>query len=550
MKIGDIAFVAVSLVFAVLLYWLTDYAVKNLNTKFRLLYLFPAIIGMAFIAIFGFEWSMLGAYAGVLLLASGFFRDAPKIRKWSVLISACLTGISVLICLMNPFYRADNYVDDFKEAVSEMKKHYVLTAEKEIDFDALYETYLPQFEEAYKKQDAVLNAAAWIQFTREFDDMHVDFSTEDADVLSAAYDRLFGNDYGLALMTLSDGRTVAVNVEENSEAANAGIKNGTEILAWDGKSIEEQKQAITMTVLNFASEENREFYDAILVAGQGGENVSVTYLDENGNSNETVLHKLGGYSKRVEETLELIDQGAPVSNLEWQNVTEKTALLRLREMSYDSESDESADFSQMREELTASLSALKEQGVQNIILDLRSNGGGSGDYVKTLAELFAPEGEHVYACDGVFNTDTCKYEKDNQGRYQIYQSLNYHGQNLWEHGRIVLLVNAETVSAGDHLTKVFEDFPNVTIIGFTHSSCSAQGIHAVFFDKAALTYSAVLLLNEDGSVFVDTDANLNATTSLDIQIPFDEKAVEAIFCDKTDYVLEQAVKELEAQNKE
>ncbi len=29
---------------------------------------------------------------------------------------------------------------------------------------------------------------------------------------------------------------------------------------------------------------------------------------------------------------------------------------------------------------------------------------------------------------------------------------------------------------------------------------------------------------------------------------FDEKAVEAIFCDKTDYVLEQAVKELEAQN--
>lgn len=548
MKIGDIAFVAVSFVFAVLLYWLTDYAVKNLNTKFRLLYLLPAIIGMAFIAIFGFEWSMLGAYAGVLLLTSGFFRDAPKIRKWSVLISACLTGISVLICLMNPFYRADNYVDDFKEAVSEMKKHYVLTAEKEIDFDTLYETYLPQFEEAYKKQDAVLNAAAWIQFTREFDDMHVDFSTEDADVLSAAYDRLFGNDYGLALMTLSDGRTVAVNVEENSEAANAGIKNGTEVLAWDGKSIEEQKQAITMTVLNFASEENREFYDAILVAGQGGENVSVTYLDENGNSNETVLHKLGGYSKRVEETLELIDQGAPVSNLEWQNVTEKTALLRLREMSYDSESDESADFSQMREELTASLSALKEQGVQNIILDLRSNGGGSGDYVKTLAELFAPEGEHVYACDGVFNTNTCKYEKDNQGRYQIYQSLNYHGQNLWEHGRIVLLVNAETVSAGDHLTKVFEDFPNVTIIGFTHSSCSAQGIHAVFFDKAALTYSAVLLLNEDGSVFVDTDANLDATTSLDIQIPFDEKAIEAIFCDKTDYVLEQAVKELEAQN--
>lgn len=549
MKIGDIAFVAVSFVFAVLLYWLTDYAVKNLNTKFRLLYLLPAIIGMVFIAIFGFEWSMLGAYTGVLLLTSGFFRDAPKIRKRSVLISACLTGISVLICLMNPFYRADNYVDDFKDAVSEMKKHYVLTAEKEIDFDALYETYLPQFEEAYKKQDAVLNAAAWIQFTREFDDMHVDFSTEDADVLSAAYDRLFGNDYGLALMTLSDGRTVAVNVEENSEAANAGIKNGTEVLTWDGKSIDEQKQAITMTVLNFASEENREFYDAILVAGQGGETVSVTYLDKNGNSNEAVLHKLGGYSKRVEETLELIDQGAPVSNLEWQNVTEKTALLRLREMSYDSESDESADFSQMREELTESLSALKEQGVQNIILDLRANGGGSGDYVKTLAELFAPEGEHVYACDGVFNTDTCNYEKDNQGRYKIYQSLNYHGQNLWGHGRIVLLVNAETVSAGDHLTKIFEDFPNVTIIGFTHSSCSAQGIHAVFFDKAALTYSAVLLLNEDGSVFVDTDANLDATTSLDIQIPFDEKAVEAIFCDKTDYVLEQAVKELEVQNK-
>ncbi len=81
MKIGDIAFVAVSFVFAVLLYWLTDYAVKNLNTKFRLLYLLPAIIGMVFIAIFGFEWSMLGAYAGVLLLTSGFFPGCSKNQK-------------------------------------------------------------------------------------------------------------------------------------------------------------------------------------------------------------------------------------------------------------------------------------------------------------------------------------------------------------------------------------------------------------------------------------------------------------------------------------
>ncbi|MGN0393785.1 MAG: hypothetical protein ACI4EF_00310, partial [Coprococcus sp.] len=129
------------------------------------------------------------------------------------------------------------------------------------------------------------------------------------------------------------------------------------------------------------------------------------------------------------------------------------------------------------------------------------------------------------------------------GRYKIGECMTYNGCDLWHDGRIILLVNAETVSAGDHLTKLMSEYPNVTVMGFTHTSCSAQGINGVTFDHGMLSYSAVLLLNEDGTIFIDTDKERESTVPLDIKVPFDENAVKSLFDDNSDYLLECAMEE-------
>lgn len=529
----DIGYIILELLSDVGLYVLAAYGEKALNTKWRLCYAFPMFFSVLAIALFGFEWSLLGAYAASVLMLTGFVKEEVKLRQRSTIAAGFFVILSVAVCLLNPRYRGTDYVKQFQETFAQMRLHYNLSEHKKIDWDGLYQKYLPLFEEADKKQDKRKNALTWQAFSVEFHDGHVTYTE--------SVEQEAGNDYGLALMTLDNGKTVAVNVDKDSAAFMAGIKNGTVITGWDHVKINEAIHAYNEKPAawahTFAVKENEDFYRALLVAGTGGECVEVSYLDDTGKKQTATLPKIGKYWERFKDTVEIIDQGVEISNLEWKNLDEKTALMRMRFMAYDAQQN----FDQMSEEVRKKLLELKEAGMSHLILDMRSNGGGSDEYVKALIKLIAPEGKHVYAYDGVFDRETMTYLKDETtGRYLVGNQEGYQGEDLWSHGDIVILVNANTISAGDHFTMLASAFPNVTIMGFTHSSCSAQGINGVAMGEHMLTYSAVLLLNEDGTVFIDTDETRTATVPLDVRIPFDEEAVVRLFDEKEDYVLQYA----------
>lgn len=540
----DLAFIILELVFVAGLYILAGYAAKALSPKWRLCYAVPLIVCLFAIAGFGFEKSMLPAYLGTLVLLSGFVKDSVQIRKTACGICGAALLLTAVICNVYKGYRAPDYVQDFKNGFAEMKAHYALTEQKGIDWDALYETYLPQFEEADKNHDEIADCLAWNAFAMEFHDGHVAYNPRDENVAKQASEQICGNDYGLSLMTLTNGQTVAVNVEEDSAVSEAGIHNGTVITAWDGMPIEEaalQAKETAAKLQTYASKENEAFYSPLAIAGMGDDRVTICYVDDSGAEQSITVDKLGAYANRLEKTMEILNRGVEISNLEWENIDDKTALMRMRFMSYDAKEN----FNEMEEEMREKLLALKEKGVTNLIFDLRSNGGGSGSYVEHIVKLIAPEGEHVYACDGVFDVESLQYKKGAEaGTWEVGECETYQGEDLWAHGNIIILVNAQTVSAGDHFTQLASAFPNVTVMGLTHSNCSAQGINSVQFDYGYLSYSAVLLLKEDGTVFVDTDDSREATVPLDIQIPFDEKAVKMMFEDDEDYVLWYAMEYL------
>lgn len=541
----DIILMAAETACALGLYLFAGYAEKVVNAKWRLLYLVPFFASFFAIAFFGFEISMAGVYLGAVLLLAGFFREEKRTRKLASILAVPVMLLSVVFCNVNSGYRLPDYAEDFKRGFEEMKMHYALTEHKKIDWDALYDKYLPQFEEAEKNHDEAAVCIAWTAFGMEFYDMHVNYTAKNENVQTEAQNRVCGNDYGLSLMKLSDGRTAAVSVEKNSKVYHAGIRNGTIITAWDGRNIDDAIKDTRQNGLkrqNFTCTENEDFYEAVPVAGTGGDSVEISYLDENGMEQTVTVDKTGFYAVRWADTIEAIDKGAEISNLEWQSINDKTALLRMRFMNYDSKEN----YGQMEEEIRSKLLKLKKEGVTNLIFDLRSNGGGSGSYVEHIVKLVAPEGEHTYIYDGVLDRNTMKYVKGSQpDTYQLGECIIYQGENLWGHGQMIVLVNSQTVSAGDHFTWLTGGFPNVTVMGFTHSSCSGQGISVVNLGYGSLSYSAILLLNKDGTVFLDTDETKAATIPLDVQIPFDEKAVEAIFDRGEDYVLSCAVEYFE-----
>ena len=544
---GDIGLVIFEIASAIFLLWLTGYSQKMPNSKWRLLYAVPAIVAINMAGLYGFEIAMSGVYiASVILLYGFFFENSEKKRLSSIAAIICVL-ISALVCTSYSGYRAPDYVKDFKKGFSQMKEHYIMTEHKGIDWDALYDEYLPKFEKVNKNHSAADNAIVWQEFCQEFYDGHVSFTPDaDDDVIKKANKKAFGNDYGLSIMRLSSGEFVAVNVEAGSTVSNAGIHNGTVILEWDGKKPLEYYDEITIMAHSQPDEENRQFYLPVYVAGLGGDTVTIKFLSDSGEENIVSANKMGAYISRLEDTIEILDQGVKAGNLSFTMEGEKTALLRITQMMYDSDSYTGTDYSAMKEELRVKIMELREQGVSNIIIDLRNNSGGSPHMIMGIASLFAPEGKHTYASVGKFDEKSVSYMTDKTtGKYVTDGDLSYNGENLWADGQILLLVNAECISAGDHLIYAMSEFENVLVMGFTKSNGSGQAVNSIILESGYLSYSSIPTLDGEGNILIDSGTDHVTGVPLDIKVPFNENAVAALFDEKEDYLLSYALRYME-----
>lgn len=537
----DLIIVAFGIVWSVVLFFAAGYANEAPNSKWKLLFIVPGFVCMVLSGLSGFEISMLPAYVSVIILAAGFFKESKTFRQMLCIPAILLLLAAIPMCVFNTGYRAPEYTKDFKKAFSVMKEHYVLSEYKKIDWDRLYETYLLQFQEADKHHDEVEINIIWQRFCQEFHDGHVGWQSFGSGIMEETADRMFGSDYGLSLMTLENGDTVAVNVEEGSVLREAGIVNGTVVTAWNQVPIEDLVKNTNVRISAFPDEKNEHFYRALTAAGTGDESVTITFLDKDGKICNVEAPKLGSYAKRLEETVRIINGGVKTGNMEWSFPADNTACLRIKQMMYDSVSYDEGDHTEMKEKLRERILKLRASGTNKLIIDLRDNAGGSMQFVLAVAQLLAPKGGHSYIYEAVWDENTKEYKRDADGNYIVGKGITYQGEDLMAGGEIIILVNAATISAGDHLTMLLSEFDNVTVMGFTPSSGSGQAVNSIRFDYGILTYSDVPCLDSEGNIFIDTDFSRQSNMPLDVKVPFDQKAVTALFDEKKDYLLEIAV---------
>ncbi len=537
----DLIIVGIIIFFSILLGALPGVMNKYKTNKWRILYLIPGMLVWMFSSIVGMDISMLPAYVAAVLLFVPFLVDGEKVKKLSSIVAIVCAALAVLVCFINPGYRVPDFRKEFNEVYEVMRERYCLTEHKGIDWDTLYAKYAPKFEEAYKNKDKVQNYILWQEFCLEFHDGHVSFQSHDKKVKEQAQEIMYGNDYGFSMMTLADGKTVAVNVDTESEAYKAGITEGTEIVKIDGKSIEEKKGEVKYFPINFPDKEGEDFYRAVLAAGLGGEKIEVCFVSEGTEKNVT-LAKQGPYMERLIETIELVDQGMDVGTLTFNEVGEDAVVFRVKQMAYDSKSNGDGDYAELESEMREGLLEYKEKGKTKLIIDLRNNGGGLPDMDIAMAKLIASQGEHYYCSYAQIDEKTATWVVDlATGNYVVEGSISYVGENLWDQGEIILLTNAECASAGDHFVTMMSENPNVTIMGFTKSNGSGQAIRGMSIVSGDISFSTVPTLYEDGSIYVDAGVDRVAKVPLDVKIPFDEEACRSIFVDGEDYVLNYAL---------
>ena len=600
----DVSFIIIELMLMALLFVVAKIGVKIVSNKWRLLYAAPSFVTIIMVLLGGFDLYHIGVYAAAFLQIFCLFlgndsgdEKSVKPKRILAVVSTFMILISLALVLFAPDYKKMSFYEDFTTAFNTMKEHYVLTEEKGIEWDELYAKYDPLFKEVDKSQDYVENYKLWLQFTGEFYDGHVGYEPGDEGLWRNAFCRLYGNDYGLCLARLSTGEYVAVNVEgyDNSYSVlndehdefgyysvkekflsksaeqdrltlkNAGIKNGTVITKWNGRPVEEYFEDIKYYIEQYPVRENEEFYLPMYVAGIGNgmeygetyvpgetlksksgatisENptVDITYINEKGEEKEVTAPSLGIYVMRMKNTMNKIDNGVNITNLDWQKVNDDTYLIRISQMAYDQETYSGSDYTKMTDELREDILDLKSKGVKNMIIDIRSNSGGSPYFVEGIAQLLAPKGEHLTYYNAEINEKTATYERGVDGKYKMGVPSGYEGEDLWHDGQIILLVNAITVSAGDDMTYMLGEFPNVKVMGLTRSNSSCQAVTGVSLENGDISFSAVPNLLPNGEIAIDTYTDHVGRTPFDEKIPFTTELITSIFDKGEDYILDYA----------
>lgn len=312
------------------------------------------------------------------------------------------------------YYSLDKGLRTFLWAKETTEKNYY----KEIDTDVLYDDLMQALENRIDRYSCFYTSGEYAQIVRESQ----------------------GENEGVGIaVTEEDGIPRLYTVVGNSPAQLAGLKKGMYILGFGATGGELQSGDVDK-VFGFLGAQKGEF---VLRCGfeKDGSDAKDYVLKKQAYLASYCSYRDSGasYVFRGEKSLSLSESGEPLAEL-----NEKTAYLRLDEFNGNAD-----------EEFTACLNLMKERGRENLVLDLRGNGGG---YMTTLCSIAShlmknASGKHPVVA-------TAKYRS---GRSETFAAdgndyATYFGAN----SRIVLLADNGTASASECLIGAMIDYGTVS----------------------------------------------------------------------------------------
>ncbi len=450
-------------------------------------------------------------------------------------------------------YARLSWSEGFRRMVADMREEYILGDWKQIDYDMLLENYLPQVRAAEQDNDSAAFGALLSDFAYRFYDQHVTASMNNDD-MRGTRDLLAGNDYGLTLFTLTDGETIAVMVNPDGAAYAEGIRNGTVITAWNGVLVRDAAASVECIYPNhrmqFAVKENENVYRPLFLSGKGGDTVRVTFLNGDGAEQTVTLASSGSARKRLSMAISCLRHDwLDTENFGTKMISDTCGYLRITDEEYSRLSDYLAymrkgRYPKLTNALSEKLDALRAQGMQSLVIDLRNNNGGLHVIGTALSSLFTEE-QRFQVAEGRRQGNAFR----STFRYDVFPD------GRWKELPVVVLVNQATMSAGDSTALFLGQNENVTLMGITASSGVTQAIGGKCYLRGGFSvcYPVHPVLDENSQPLIDTDANRENRIPLDHVIPVDKEAALRIFDQESDdetddYELEYAMQYLQSAN--
>lgn len=530
----------------------------------RLLCLVPLILSALHYFIYRLHGSLVhtAALYGALYLTSLFltFWQFLYKKKYGFRIAAAVINLCAVFGFLTIFsihsaiytsvnnFTARSYTESFHSTIEAMKREYVLSEWKEIDYDALEREIMPMVEEAEKKQDRIAYGAALMTYAYRFYDGHVSAQAMSDDDTAALCEHFAGNDYGFSMVPLADGSTVAVLTDTDSEAYALGIQDGAVITKWDGRPIKDAArdvECIYPELLTFPVAANEDYLKPVFLAGKADEENEVTFLDESGKEKTVILHSMGSYRTRLETALaRFYHNDLADGNFSCKMLTDNCGYLRISAEKYNDAMDCAAslkgEYPEIIEMLDEKLRKLSDSGMDRLVIDLRGNEGGSTFISAAVPALFSKE--------SYFSSGFGKYKN---GSYTpLKMKLEVPAGGTYADLPVAVLVNNQCCSSGDGLARNLSELPNVTLMGITSSNGVDQTIGGFCFttnSEFVVVYPCFMSLDEKGEPNIDTKADRISRVPLKEHIDLTRDAALAIFSGGSDYELDYAVNYLSSQ---
>ena len=435
-----------------------------------------------------------------------------------------------------------DFVESFDVLFDQLKEHYVLGEYRETDWDGLYETYMHGMKMAEEERDSYQAYKLLRQFADSFYDGHVSasFESKDEEYRQRYKEECAGMDYGFSIVRHADGRYVVVNVDQELPVYELGVRDGMEIVSLNGTPVEQLVNEASPWFFSFPIEEDEAFFKGLAVMSKLTGTLQLTYKDANKAEHTISLEEQGNYVGRFDQTYEIMMHNNQNGNLTYKMLDEDTAYFSLTDMLIDESigresSEREVEQDRSYEELHAQtkylLDRMKEQGAKNLIIDMRGNGGGYAEVSMAVASCFLDQS--VVFKEGIYEAGKKEYD--------VYEEIVCPAENEWGNGQVVILINHNTVSAAEIFLYFMRHQENVTVMGFTNSCGAAMSVEGANAPLFYMSYSGMLTLDENDEILVDPGMDRQCKIPVDIRIPLDDKAIQNLFVEKNDYVLQYAL---------
>ncbi len=326
-----------------------------------------------------------------------------------------------------------SYVDAFDAMLAMMRKQYAFTDLKHLDWDALNTEFRPRFAEATQKNDETAFDLAMRDFTWSIPDGHVGITT-DVPALDTQFLADTAGGIGIAIRETDDGSVIVNFVTPGGPAEKAGIKLGAAITEINNTPIADAISAVVPWSSPFSTKHTLRLQQLRYVTRFPADSqVEVSYQNPGGSSKKVTLA-----TTNERDSFSFSSFNAGITG------TELPVVFKMLDNGYGYVSlysffDNQVLSVQLWERM---IQYLNDNSVPGLIIDLRSNGGGSG----FLADQMA-----AYFFDDQLNLGTTAQWDDSIGDFYVDPNtpeLFYPpAQDMRYHGKIAALISPNCSSA-------------------------------------------------------------------------------------------------------